>query len=53
MGKVIFVIIILVWMAVGTVGLLQMRKDRVKFEMIIFMGVTPFLPLIAWACGII
>lgn len=53
MLKVIFVLIIIVWLFVGFLGNLHCKENRVNYEMIVFMLFVPFIPLIAKACGLI
>lgn len=42
-----FTIILFAWAILGFIGILNCKKDRVAWEMIIFMGFVPFIPLIA------
>ena len=44
---IIFMIFILVWSFVGICGVVNCKKDRVNYEMIAFLVVVPFIPLIA------
>lgn len=53
MLKVIFVLIIVVWLFVGSLGVLHCKENRVNYEMIVFMLFVPFIPLIAKACGLL
>lgn len=51
--KILFVILIFLWMFIGFIGIMNCKKDRVHFEMIIFMIFALFIPLIAKWCGLI
>lgn len=51
--KILFVIIILIWAFIGFLGVLNCKKDRVNFEMIIFLTTVPFIPMVAKWCGLI
>jgi hypothetical protein len=51
--KLVFCLIILVWLFVGFLGLLHCKKNRVNYEMIAFVLFSLFVPLIAKACGLI
>ena len=53
MNFVLFGIIIAVWMGVGMVGVYNCKRNKVNFEMIIFIAFFPFIPLVALAFGII
>lgn len=53
MGKIIFVIGILIWCFIGFLGVLHTKDDRVNYEMIIFMMIAPFTPLFARMCGLL
>lgn len=51
--KMIFVLITIIWLFVGFCGVMNCKKDRVHWEMIIFVSVFPFFPIIAKFCGLI
>lgn len=53
MMKIIFVGIIIGWAFVGFLGGLHAKYDRINYEMLIFMGIVPFIPLIAHWCGLL
>lgn len=42
-----FTIILFAWAILGFIGLLNCKKYRIMWELIIFMGLVPFIPLIA------
>lgn len=52
MLKIIFCIIILVWCLIGFKGLLNVKANRVNYEMIIFIVFTPFIPIVAKICNL-
>ena len=52
MGKIIFVIIILLWCLFGGIGVLRCKENRVNVEMLIFILFVPFLAIIAHVCGL-
>ena len=52
MGKIIFVIIILIWCLFGGIGTLRCKENRVNVEMLIFILFVPFLAIIAHVCGL-
>ena len=45
--KILFVAFILFWICCGISGVANCKKDRVNYEMIAFLVVVPFIPLIA------
>lgn len=47
-----FMLFILAWSFVGVCGVANCKKDRVNYEMIAFIGITPVIPLIAKICGL-
>ena len=49
---IIFCVVIFIWLFVGFLGGLHSKENRVNYEMLIFMAFTPFIPLIAYACGL-
>ena len=53
MLKIIFSVIIFVWLFIGLVGIVKENDSCPNFMMIIFMGFALFIPFIAEACGII
>lgn len=50
---ILFIIIITLWFAVGCVGTMRAKEDRINWEMIIILILAPFLPIIARLCGLI
>ena len=52
MLKIIFILIVAVWLFVGILGGLHCKEKRVNYEMIVFVSLAPFLPLIAKVCGL-
>lgn len=53
MLKIIFSVIIFVWLFIGFVGIANENDSCPNFIMIIFMGFAFFIPFIAEACNII
>lgn len=53
MLKIIFSVIIFIWLFIGFVGIALEDGNRPNFMMIIFMGFALFIPFIAEACCII
>jgi hypothetical protein len=53
MLKIIFSVIIFIWLFIGFVGIALEDDSHPNFMMIIFMGFALFIPFIAEACGII
>lgn len=53
MKEIIFVIVILVWCFIGFLGGMNAKDNRVNYEMIIFMVLAPFIPLLAKVCGLL
>ena len=51
-GMIIFCVIIFIWCFVGFLGGLHCKENRVNYELLIFMAFVPFIPLIAYACGL-
>lgn len=51
MMKFVFAGVVGLWCLVGLLGCVNAKADRVNYEMIIFLCFAPFLPLVAWACG--
>jgi len=51
--KIIFTIFIIVWGLLGICGLINCKKERVIWELLIFGISIPFLPVIAKLCGLI
>lgn len=49
---IVFMLFIFAWFFVGVCGVANCKKDRVNYEMIAFIGVTPVIPLIAKFCGL-
>jgi len=47
-----FIICILIWALVGFHGILNCKTERINYEMLIFLGTAPFIPLIAKIFGI-
>lgn len=52
MGKIIFVIGILIWFFIGFLGGLHAKENRINYEMIVFMALAPFIPIFATVCGL-
>ena len=52
MGKIIFVIVILIWCLFGGIGVLHCKENRVNVEMLVFILFAPFLAIIAHVCGL-
>lgn len=52
MNKVIFVGFIFTWMVIAMIGLYNYNKPRVHWELIVFLLVVPFIPLVAKLCGL-
>lgn len=50
---VLFALIMVVWLICGFRGIIHCRKNGVNWEMIIFMVIFPFLPLIMRWCALI
>lgn len=53
MLKIVFSIIIFVWLSIGLIGIIREDDSCPNFMMIIFMGFAFFIPFIAEACCII
>lgn len=49
---IIFTMILFAWAALGFIGILNCKKSRVIWEMIIFSALVPFIPLLAKIFGI-
>ena len=53
MMKFVFVAIILTWAFVGFLGVCHAKDyNRTNYEMLIFMGMFPFIPFVAHWCGL-
>lgn len=52
MSKIIFVIVVLIWCFIGFLGGLHANEHRINYEMIIFMALAPFIPILAIVCGL-
>lgn len=52
MGKIIFVISILVWCFIGFLGCLHAKENRINYEMIVFITLAPFISILAVICGL-
>ena len=50
---IIFVIVIFVWAFIGWLGGLHANENRINYEMIIFLGFAPFIPLLVKVCGLV
>lgn len=48
-----FMLFILAWSFVGVFGVANCKKDRINYEMIVFISITPIIPLIAKFCGLL
>lgn len=53
MMKFVFAGVVGLWCLVGLLGGVNAKANRTNYEMIIFFGFVPFLPLVAWICGMI
>ena len=42
-----FALILIIWAGFGLAGVWNCKADRINYEMLIFMGSAPFLPLVA------
>ena len=49
----IFSIIIFIWGLLGICGLINCKKERIIWELLIFGIMMPFLPVFAKLCGLI
>lgn len=47
-----FALICFAWILIGFAGGLNCKAERVNYEMLIFWGAAPFLPIIAKIFGI-
>lgn len=47
---ILFIIIITLWLIIGIIGAGQAKENRISWEMIIFITLVPFIPLIAMLC---
>ena len=47
-----FTLILLIWITIGFIGILNCKKSRIMWEMIIFSALVPFIPLLAKIFGI-
>lgn len=50
--KMVFVGFILVWFGISFLGLMQMDAYKVPWGAIVFFGTIPFIPVVAWLCGL-
>lgn len=53
MGKIIFVIGILIWLFIGFLGGLHAKVNRINYEMIIFILLFLLMPFFAKVCGLL
>lgn len=44
---IIFTMILFAWATLGFIGILNCKKSRIIWEMIIFCALVPFIPLLA------
>lgn len=44
---IVFTLILLIWITIGFIGILNCKKSRVIWEMVIFSALVPFIPLLA------
>lgn len=51
--KFIFVIIMIIWTFIGLLSTLHARDNIINWYMFIFLGFAPFIPIIAYFCGLI
>lgn len=51
--KTLFIIIMFVWAFIGFIGILNCKKNGIRWDMIIFCAFVPFIPLVAKVCGLI
>lgn len=49
---IIFILILFAWAALGFIGVLNCKKNRIMWELIVFMGIVPFIPFIAKFFGV-
>ena len=49
----IFSIVLFTWGFLGVCGLINCKKERIIWELLIFGITIPFLPVIAKLCGLI
>ena len=42
-----FAVILTCWAIIGFVGVKNCKADRVNYEMLIFLGFVPFIPMLA------
>ena len=50
---ILFLFIIVIWFSIGIIGVINCKKNRIHFEMLIFLFFVPFIPLIAKWCGLL
>ena len=51
--EIVFIIGILIWLFVGFLGCMNCKKNRVNYEMIIFISLFLLIPLFAKVCGLL
>lgn len=51
--KLVFVVVIGIWVLIGLKGIRVCKKNRTNWEMITFMCFVPFIPLVAKLCGLL
>lgn len=52
-GQIIFCIYIAIWLLIGNIGMLNAKKNRIAWEMIIFMLLALTIPCIAKFCKLV
>ena len=53
MREILFVIVILIWSFIGFLGGMNANKNRVNYEMIIFILLFLLIPFLAKFCGLL
>jgi len=44
---IIFLIIVCLWLTIGIIGIINSKKNRIDFEMMIFLAFSIFIPILA------
>lgn len=50
---ILFVVVILIWLFIGILGGMNAKKNRVNYEMIIFILFFLLIPFLAKFCGLL
>ena len=48
-----FALFLIVWACIGLFGVINCKTDRINYEMLAFIAITPVIPLIAKFFGIL